>query len=1102
MEIHYRRINNCCGFFIFLVALTIYSLTIEPTASFWDCSEFITASYKLEIGHPPGAPFFMLTANFFTLFASDPSQVAALVNYMSACMSASTILFLFWSITHLAKRMWVNGGNKFGLSGIILIMGCGLTGGLIYTFSDSFWFSAVEGEVYAYSSLFTALVFWLILKWEERADEPRSDRWLVLIAYMTGLSIGVHLLNLLCLPAIALVYYFRKHPDAPLKRMVIPVMGSLVLVAVVLYGIVPGIVKVGGWFELLFVNKLGFSYRSGLFVYILILLLSFAWSILETYRNVSKQRIYLSFLIVVSLLGIPFWGYGVKSLMAGLGMLAVLTVCLFNSTVRTKLGITVRGLNLCLLCALLMVAGYSSYALVMIRSAANTPMDQNSPEDLFTLGDYLGREQYGSRPLLYGPAFTSQRAIREENGYCVYDYESGAAIYTRKNKKNPEEKDEYVQSGNRMQPVYAQNMWFPRMYHPEFAEEYRRWIEIKGREVSYDRCGELVRVSLPTQWENVRFFFRYQLDFMYWRYFLWNFVGRQNDLQGQGEIEHGNWITGFSLIDNYLIGDQDLYPGELKSNKGRNVYYGLPLLLGLAGIIFQFTRGKRGRESFFVVAFLFFMTGIAIIIYLNQTPMQVRERDYAYAGSFYAFSIWAGLGVAALHSLLNRFWRSDLTPVVSTVICILIPVQMASQTWDDHDRSDRFMCRDFGSNYLMTCPEKGNPVMFCSGDNETFPMWYNIEVEGVRRDVRVCNLSYLQTDWYIDQMKRPAYESPALPILLNRREYADGILDYVYIRPELKSQIDAYYQADPEKAAGEFGDNPYEWKNIMRYWIGSDNPQMRIIPTDSLVIKLDKEAIRRSGMKIPESFCKEIPGYMTLSLKGKQALTKSEIMMIQIVAGCNWERPVYIAATTGPDSQFCFTDYFSQEGMAYRITPFKTKRPDSRIDIESTYDNLMHKYKWGGIDKPDIYLDEKVMMMCYGYRRLFVGLARQLYSVGENERASEVLQYSQKVVPEVNVPYDYQNGALEMAEMYYLLQRKPEAEKIMEALASKSAQYIAWYLSLDENQFAVSQAACIYHMSLLNEELKQMNTFDSALQDHYAIKFDGFYRLLNQKRLN
>lgn len=1102
MEKLYRRVNNCCGLFIFMVAATVYSLTIEPSASFWDCSEFITSAYKLEIGHPPGAPFFMLTANFFTLFATDSAQVAALVNYMSAWMSAATILFLFWSITHLARRILWKVEKRGGLSRILVIMGCGLTGGLVYTFSDTFWFSAVEGEVYAYSSLFTAVVFWLILKWEERAGEPHSDRWLVLVAYMTGLSIGVHLLNLLCLPAIALVYYFRKNPGAPLKRMVLPVLCSFALVAVVLYGIVSGIVKVGGWFELLFVNGLGFSYHTGLFVYVIILFLSFAWSILETYRRESKARIYSSFLWVVALLGIPFYGYGAGSLLMGMVLLFLLSFCLFNGKVRRRIGITVRGLNTCLLCALMMVVGYSSYALIVIRSTANTPMDQNSPEDIFTLGDYLGREQYGTRPLFYGPAFTSQRSIREENGYCVYNQKAGAPMYTRKVKENSGERDEYIQTGTRWEPAYAQNMLFPRMYHPDFAGEYNRWVDIKGYEVPYNRCGEMIQVKMPTQWENFKFFVTYQLNFMYWRYFLWNFVGRQNDLQGQGEIEHGNWMTGISFIDRFLIGNPDLYPDELKSNKGRNVYYGLPLLLGIAGMIFQIRSGKKGREGFSVVAFLFIMTGIAIIFYLNQPPMQVRERDYAYAGSFYAFSIWAGLGVAAVYSLMRKRLKSGLASAFSTIICLLIPVQMASQTWDDHDRSDRYVCRDFGYNYLMSCQEKGKPVIFCSGDNETFPMWYNIAIEGVRRDVRVCNLSYLQTDWYIDQMKRPVYDSPALPIPWSRSEYADGVFDYVLIRPELKKQLDAYYRADPAGAARKFGDNPYEWKNILRYWVRSDDPQMRLIPTDSLVIKLDKEAIERSGMKIPESYNGQIPEYMELSLKGKQILTKSEIMMLGIVAGCNWERPVYIAASTGPDSQFCFIDYFSQEGMAYRITPFRNQFPGAEIDRETNYELLMHRFRWGGIDRSGIYLDENVLKMCDGYRRLFARLARQLFDEGHIERSSEVLNYSEKVIPEINIPYNYRNGALNMAETYYLLNRRLDAERIMDALALNSVQYVEWYLSLDEKQFAVSQTECLYQLSLLNEELKLMDRYRSPGFDKYDTKFQELYHSFTRKRLN
>ena len=710
----YKTVNNLAGWITFLIAATVYCLTIEPTASFWDCPEFITTGYKLEVGHPPGAPFFMLTANLFTQFVSDPAQVAKMVNYMSALMSAACILFLFWSITHLVRKLVVKDENNITTSQLITIIGSGLVGALVYTFSDTFWFSAVEGEVYAFSSLFTALVFWLILKWEDVADQPHSDRWIILIAYLTGLSIGVHLLNLLCLPAIVLVYYYKKNPQANAKGSLLALLGSGLLVAAVLYGIVPGVVKVGGWFELLFVNSMGMPFNTGVIFYIIILAAAIIWGVYESYTERSRKRMNLSFLLTVALLGIPFYGHGISSILIGLVVLAALAAYLFASKLNTKYQISSRTMNTALLSIMMIMIGYSSYALIVIRSTANTPMDQNSPEDIFTLGEYLGREQYGTRPLFYGPAFSSRVALDKEDGYCVPREAESTTKYVRKEKKSAEEKDSYVEIPGRVEYEYAQNMIFPRMYSSQHANQYKQWMDIKGYDVAYDQCGEMVMVNMPNQWENIKFFFSYQLNFMYWRYFMWNFAGRQNDIQGSGEIEHGNWITGFKFIDNLLVGNQDLMPQDLKNNKGHNVFYCLPLLLGIIGLLWQAYRGQRGVQQFWVVFFLFFMTGIAIVLYLNQTPSQPRERDYAYAASFYAFAIWVGMGVAGIVRLLQEYGKMKELPaaIITSVACLMVPIQMAGQTWDDHDRSDRYVCRDFGQNYLMSLQESGNPIIF------------------------------------------------------------------------------------------------------------------------------------------------------------------------------------------------------------------------------------------------------------------------------------------------------------------------------------------------------------------------------------------------------
>ena len=794
----YKTVNNLVGWITFLIAATVYCMTIEPTASFWDCPEFITTAYKLEVGHPPGAPFFMLTANLFTQFVSDPALVAKMVNYMSALMSGACILFLFWSITHLVRKLVITDETNITRGQLITVMGSGLVGALAYTFSDTFWFSAVEGEVYAYSSMFTAIVFWLILKWEDVADQPHSDRWIILIAYLTGLSIGVHLLNLLCLPAIVLVYYYKKVPGANAKGSLLALAGSMVLVAAVLYGIVPGVVKVGGWFELLFVNSLGMPFNTGVIVYVALLAAAIIWGIYESYNEKSRTRMNLSFLLTIAMLGIPFYGHGASAVIIGILVLGVLAAYLFASKLNEKIRMSARTMNTALLCTMMIMVGYSSYALIVIRSVANTPMDQNSPEDIFTLGEYLGREQYGTRPLFYGPAYSSKVALDVEDGYCVPRQKSTDTKYVRKEKTSPDEKDSYVELPGRVEYEYAQNMLFPRMYSSAHTAYYKSWQDITGYDVPYDQCGEMLMVNMPTQWDNIKFFFSYQLNFMYWRYFMWNFAGRQNDIQSSGEIEHGNWITGIPFIDNLLYGDQNMLPQELKDNKGHNVFYCLPLILGIIGLFWQAWRGQKGIQQFWVVFFLFFMTGIAIVLYLNQTPGQPRERDYAYAGSFYAFAIWIGMGVAGIVHLLRNYMKEVPAAALTSAVCLLVPIQMASQTWDDHDRSGRYVARDFGQNYLMSLQESGNPIIYTNGDNDTFPLWYNQETEGFRTDARTCNLSYLQTDWYIDQMKRPAYDSPALPITWDRTEYMEGQNEYVPIRPDFKKQIDKAYKAAEE----------------------------------------------------------------------------------------------------------------------------------------------------------------------------------------------------------------------------------------------------------------------------------------------------------------
>ncbi|NPE13479.1 protein O-mannosyl-transferase family [Xylanibacter rodentium] len=1097
----FRRVDNILGWLSFLIAAFVYCSTIEPTASFWDCPEFITTGYKLEVGHPPGAPFFMLTANLFSQFASDPSQVAYMVNTMSALFSALTIMFLFWTVSHLTRRLLVKDWSELTTGKLIAIEASGLVGALIYTFTDTFWFSAVEGEVYAYSSLFTAVVFWLMLKWEDHADEPHSDRWLVLIMYMTGLSIGVHLLNLLCVPALVLVYYYRrfphKNPKADLRGSLGALAVSVVILAAVLYGVVPGIVQVGGWFELFFVNTLGCPFNTGEIIYIILLIACIIWAIRETYTNRNEKRGNIAFLLSVGMLGIPFYGHGWPAVIIGVIVLALLWMVLNMRGKKKGLMISARVKNTSLLCMLMLMIGYSSYALIVIRSSANPPMDQNSPEDIFTLGQYLSREQYGSRPLFYGKAYTSQVKLEKDGEYCRPAVKKGAPVYQRKEKASENEKDSYFVVRTNDEYEYAQNMFFPRMYsdNDQHRNAYESWMGgVKGTNVPYDRCGEMIMVKVPSQMENLRFFLSYQCNFMYWRYFMWNFAGRQNDIQGNGELEHGNWITGFSWFDNWRLGDQSKLPDDLKDNKGHNVFYCLPLLLGLIGLFWQSLRkGPNGIRQFWVVFFLFFMTGLAIVIYLNQTPMQPRERDYAYAGSFYAFAIWCGMGVAAIIDEICRKMKGHEASIAATVgaVCLLVPIQMASQTWDDHDRSGRYTCRDFGQNYLMSLQQEGNPIIFTNGDNDTFPLWYNQDVEGVRTDARVCNLSYLQTDWYIDQMRRPAYDSPSVPISWSRLEYCAGTNDYVQVNPSLKEEIKNIYKEYPEEAAKLFGENPFELKNILKYWVRGDvnetqreiinqltNGNGHVIPTDTVYMTIDKEAVKKSGMMMAAD---SIPDQMTISLEGKRALYKGDLMMLEIIAQSNWTRPVYVALTVGPSNYMNLGDNFIQEGLAWRISPFTTNAPGAKnFDTKRTYDNLMKRFKFGGIDKEGIYLDETVMRMCYTHRRVFVQLAIQLANEGQNGKAAEVLAYVDKNVPSYNVPIDFESGSLDEARVYSAIGDKAKAMEIVKQLWKRSEQYLNWYLSLDGIRFAGSQRECMLHFHVLQNAAMLGSANDKA----------------------
>ena len=1177
--------NNTLGWLTFLIAAFTYCVTVEPTASFWDCPEFILSGNKLEVGHPPGAPFFMLTANFFSLFAG-PEKVAFMVNIMSAILSALGILFLFWSITHLARKLIVGNSKEMTTAQMTTILASGVVGALAYTWSDTYWFSAVEGEVYGYSSLFTAVVFWLILKWEDNASSPHSDRWLVLIAYLVGLSIGVHLLNLLCIPAIILVVYFKKYPNASVKGSLLALLFSMVIVAVVLYGIVPGVVKVGGWFELLFVNVLGMSFNTGLFIYIVLLAATLVAGIYFTEKGKSQKSVATLFTVAIALLGVPFYGHNVAASIA-VGII-VLAAIYFAGVFKKASGylVSLRTFNTVFLSLLLIMIGYSSYALIVIRSSANTPMDQNSPEDIFTLGTYLNREQYGTRPLLYGQGFDSEMAVDRANNR--YSYSETSPIYNRVEKKSADEPDRYEIIGYNKDYHYIQNMLFPRMYSEDHAQEYEMWL---GEPVTnlvkaenYPDISDKEYVKMPTQWDNLRFFMRYQVNHMYWRYFLWNFVGRQNDIQGNGEVEHGNWITGFTFIDNLLAGEQETTPEELKENKGRNVFFALPLILGIVGLMWQLRRGKEGKQQFWVVFMLFFMTGLAIVLYLNQTPSQPRERDYAYAGSFYAFAIWIGLGVAAITEALRKLVKSDSTTTgnaiagATALLCLLVPVQMVSQTWDDHDRSGRYACRDFGQNYLNTMPDEGCPIIFTCGDNDTFPLWYNQEVEGERTDARVCNLSYLQTDWYIDQMRRPAYDSPALPISWKRIDYAGNANNSVEVlRPFATKYVDEFINNYPDKAK-LIGENPYEMNNISKYWISGANENTKsagrqvveeiieytkkmlqkegqeimrkgeaevsklernrsqytsfysredfeeaymqaqryvetgryfieyartigkaVIPSGTIYIPIDAEAVKRSGMIVPEAYRDSMPQYMVIDIKDRPSMLRYELIMFDMIANANWERPIYMSMTVGDKNYPAqLKDFFVHEGLAYRITPFNWRELglsdgyEHPIDFERFYKNIMERFKWGGIkENKEYYADETVRRMIYTHRNLVAQLVyRMLEFKSPDEEVLDILEKCNTELDPTVIPYDaLRDNSIAFASAYRTLyNRTQDPEKaallkqrytdIASSIAKAQYEYLKWYTTFgDRNR---NEQMIYSRLSLLAQAINILGSTESA----------------------
>ena len=967
---NYNKINNLLGWLCFTVAFLVYYLTIEPTVSFWDCGEYISTAYKLEVGHPPGAPLFQLIGRFFSLFASDVTNVAFMINLMSAVCSAFTILFLFWTITAFAQKITVSSDekNELSLAQKIGVFGSGFIGALAYTFSDSFWFSATEGEVYSMSSTFTAITFWAILKWERESDDRFAARWIILIAYLIGLSIGVHLLNLLAIPALVFIYYFKKYE--PTNFGILKVFIISVLITGGIQGIIiPQIVNFAKGFELFFVNTIGLPFNSGTIIYFLLII-----SLISFGLHYAKKR------------GKPNMGIALVSFAT-------------------------------------ILIGYSTFFILVIRSNANTPIDENNPEDAVSLLAYLNREQYGDWPIISGQYYNAN----------VIDLEDGTPVY----KKN-EELQKYVVTNDKKnsKPIYDPKFsgFFTRMWsssQPAHAKAYQQW------------SGQKNAKRPPTFSENLTYFFKYQLGHMYFRYFMWNFSGRQNDIQGHGEINKGNWMSGIPFVDENIrgLGPQDNIPKTMQNNRGRNIYFMLPFLLGIIGLFYQINKRKNDA---LVIFLLFLFTGIAIVVYLNQYPFQPRERDYAYVGSFYAFAIWIGLGVLGVSNFLSKKFSKLNSSVIATLLCLIfVPALMAKENWDDHDRSNRYTARDVATNYLNSCAP--NAIIFTNGDNDTFPLWYAQEVEGIRTDIRVVNLSLFNTDWYIDQMKRAAYDAAPIPSSMTWDKYKQGTRDYILIKDNNKGYV--------------------EVKDVVNF-IASDNDKTKgftrngekadYCPTKKLKISIDKDEIIKKGV-VPNSYRERIVDEIKWELKGN-GFSKNEMMVLDILANFNWDRPIYFAITVGSGNFMGLEKYFQLEGLAYRFVPYLAKSDDGQtgeIQTEIMFENLINKFEWGNMQNPNVYLDETNMRMTMNFRNNFSRLSDALIDKNEFDKAEIVLDKCLEIMPHEAIPYNYFN--LPIAEGYYKIGKTEKAKKVIDILVETYFDELDYYNSIDQKLLSKMQ---------------------------------------------
>lgn len=1009
---NFNRINNITGWVVFAIASLVYMLTIEPTASFWDCGEFIATAKNMEIGHPPGASFWMLLSKFFSLFAfGNVAAIAKTMNIMSALASGFTILFLFWSITYLARKAFGK-GNDLDKGQMLAILGAGVVGALAYTFTDSFWFSAVEAEVYAMSSLFTAAVFWMILKWDAVADEPGSDRWLLMIAYLIGLSIGVHILNLLALPAIVLVYYFRRHAVTR-KGVIYAVGGSFLLLAILLYGVIQLTIKAASWFELFFVNVIGLPFNFGVIIFILLVAGGLVYGILWSHKKAKTG-----------------WN-------------------------TIFLGIT------------FIMIGYASIIILPIRSSANPPLDENNPDNTLSLLSYVNREVYGQRPLLHGEYFNAP----------MVDYKEGKNIYYKKDGK-------YVVADTKTEYVYDKRFttFFPRMYNaqePKYAEAYKQWGQIKGRQVRIQNPDGQAEVrNVPTFGENLRFFFRYQLGHMYFRYFMWNFSGRQSDEQGYGNITSGNWITGIKFLDAARLGPQDKLPKSIKDNPGRNTYYMLPLILGLIGAFFYYKRHKLG---FWTITLLFIMTGAAIIVYLNEVPVTPRERDYVYVGSFYAFAIFIGFGVLYLFDLLKKKLDPKIAALTVTGVCLLaVPVVLASENWDDHDRSGRYTAHDFAYNYLIGLDD--NALIFTNGDNDTFPLWYVQEVEGIRTDVRVCCMPFMPQDWYIDQLKRTYYGSKALPISMDNEQYRSGKRGYVPILDEIKQ--------------------PYDLKELIEYATSEDTRTMRtsttgrtfsVIPSKTFVLPIDKNQILKTGTVAPEQISR-VDSTIVWSM-GQEQVYKDELVVLDILAHNNWERPMYYT-TPGQSGSVKLDNYLELQGLYYRLIPIKGERQTSMsgmVNSEILYNNLVNKFKYTNFNDPGVYQDETCRRMMQNLRNNFYRLVKELLHEGKNEKALAAMNKLEQVMPLKVVGYSFWD--LEAVELWYLVGNAEKGREVARYAFESIKDNVEYYLSLPASKIPSVMSELSNSLRYEMPQLRQFmqNQKEDAMMKEIEDKYNEYY---------